>query len=152
MICGFSINCLYAESLPISRFHTALKLETLQELENQHCLFTPRKYIEGKERMLASTQRDTGTLSNAAESVGTNTHQNDIGQFGLHNLFRTMQGATAGAVYGEVTFRSRIPESVRREVRKCRNEPNFFDSRLLSDNFKTVSLLLVGFRGNPSFG
>ena len=32
-----------------------------------------------------------------------------------------MQGATAGAVYGEVTFRTRIPESVRREVRKCRN-------------------------------
>jgi hypothetical protein len=58
-----------------------------------------------------------------------------------------MQGATAGAVYGEVTFRTRIPESVRREVRKCRNEPNFFDSRLLSDSCKTVSLLLVGFRG-----
>jgi hypothetical protein len=76
----------------------------------------------------------------------------DTSQFGILQLLSRTMHATAGAVYGEVTFRTRIPESVRREVRKCRNEPNFFDSRLLSDNCKTVSLLLVGFRGNPSFG
>jgi hypothetical protein len=60
-----------------------------------------------------------------------------------------VQGATAGAVYGDSRSnpRARIPESVRREVCKCRNEPNSYDSRLSSHNCKNVSLLLVGFRG-----